>query len=119
MNRLTKLDGIGQYDLIRCFECSTEKSGDNLEHCGYCEDGWRAAIDRLAAYEDTGLEPEAIKKCFNEDAMMKLAAQYLGVTPDRLRELVEADSKMRVNDLYDEDGGEILKGGHHEAADNK
>lgn len=44
-------------------------------------------VDRLAAYEDTGLEPEDFKKVFNEDAVLNLAGQVLGVTPDRLREL--------------------------------
>ena len=60
MERLTKTDGIGQRDLIRCFDCSLEKAGENLEHCGYCEEGWQRALERLAAYEDTGLEPEEI-----------------------------------------------------------
>lgn len=48
-------------------------------------------IDRLAAYEDTGLEPEDIKRAFNEAAVLKLAGQALGITPDRLRELAQAD----------------------------
>ena len=43
--------------------------------------------DRLAAYEDTGLEPET----FTEDALLILTGQLLGVTPDRLRELAQAD----------------------------
>lgn len=29
--------------------------------------------DRLAAYEDTGLEPEDLKRAFNEDDVLKLA----------------------------------------------
>ena len=33
--------------------------------------------DRLAAYEETGLEPEDMKKAFNEDATLKLAGQIL------------------------------------------
>lgn len=48
-------------------------------------------IARLAAYEDTGLEPEDLKKPFNEDAILKLAAQYLKTTPDHLKELVQAE----------------------------
>lgn len=47
-------------------------------------------VDRLAAYEDTGLEPEDIKRVFNEDAILKLAGAVLGVTSDRLRELAQA-----------------------------
>ena len=50
-------------------------------------------IDRLAAYEDTGLEPEDLKRAFNEDAGLKLAGQAVGITPERLRELVQADNE--------------------------
>ena len=78
-----------------------------MERYTYFENGkWRLRVgdteyagpwvDRLAAYEDTGLEPEDFKKAFNEDAVVKLAAQALGTTPDRLRELVEADNEWRV-----------------------
>ena len=42
------------------------------------------AANRLAAYEDTGLEPEDLKKAFNETAILKLAAQALSTTPDHL-----------------------------------
>ena len=52
-------------------------------------------IDRLAAYEDTGLEPEDIKQVCTEEAILKLAGQLLGITPDRLRELAEADREGR------------------------
>ena len=53
-------------------------------------------VERLAAYEDTGLTPEEIKAPFTEDTMINLAAQALGVEPSRLRELVEADKDGRV-----------------------
>ena len=53
-------------------------------------------IERLAAYEDTGLTPEEIKAPLTEDAMINLAAQALGVEPSRLRELAEADKDGRV-----------------------
>lgn len=52
-------------------------------------------IDRLAAYEDTGLEPEDLKRAFNEDDVLKLAGQALGITPERLRELAQADREGR------------------------
>ena len=93
MERLTKIDGCGQNDLVRCFDCGPEKAGENLENCGYCSEGWQRALNRLAAYEDTGLDPEDFKKAFNEDALLKLTAQYLGTTPDRLRSLVEAEKE--------------------------
>lgn len=49
------------------------------------------AVKRLGHYEDTGLEPEDIKKEFNEDAILKLAAQALGTTLDHLRDLIRAE----------------------------
>lgn len=51
---------------------------------------------RLKAYEDTGLTLEAIKSALTETAVMNLAAQALGMKPDRLRELAEADRDGRV-----------------------
>ena len=51
---------------------------------------------RLAAYEDTGLEPEDMKRAFNEDAILKLAGQALGMSPDRLRELAQAEKEGRL-----------------------
>lgn len=56
---------------------------------------WQAC-NRLAAYEDTGLEPEDLTRVFNEEAILKLAGQVLGTTPDRLRELAQADREGRV-----------------------
>lgn len=61
-------------------------------------------INRLAAHEDTGLEPEDFKKVFNEDAILKLAAQCLETTPDRLRELVQAERGWAA-------GGAAVQGG--------
>ena len=52
-------------------------------------------VERLAAYEDTGLTPEEIKAPFTEDTMINLAAQALGVEPSRLREIAEADKDGR------------------------
>ena len=51
--------------------------------------------NRLSAYEDTGLEPEDIKQAFTEETALKLAGQSLGITPDRLRELAQADREGR------------------------
>ena len=59
--------------------------------------GWKSGgIERLAAYEDTGLEPEDLKKAFNETAILKLAAQALSTTPDHLRELLQAEQDGRL-----------------------
>ena len=71
------------YYLICSGNCETLNCGD----CGILD----KIVDRLATYEDTGLEPEDFKRAFNEDAVLKLAGQALGITPDRLRELAQAD----------------------------
>ena len=49
----------------------------------------------LQAYKDTGLEPEDFKRAFHEDAVLKLTGQALGIAPDRLRELAQADREGR------------------------
>lgn len=77
MKRLTYFDG-GKWRL---------KIG-NTEYSG-------KTVDRLAAYEDTGLEPEDFKRAFHEDAVLKLAGQALGIAPDRLRKLAQADREGR------------------------
>ena len=53
-------------------------------------------VDRLAAYEEAGLEPEDFKRAFSEDTILKLAGQALGITPDRLRELAQADKDGKI-----------------------
>ena len=75
------------YYLICSGNCETLNCGD----CGILD----KIVDRLAAYEDTGLEPEDFKRAFNEAAVLKLAGQALGITPDRLRELAQADKEGR------------------------
>ena len=57
-------------------------------------------VDRLAVYEETRLEPEDMKKVFNEDATLKLDGQILGVTPGRLRELAQA-YRLLGNTVYE------------------
>ena len=97
MERYTYFDG-GKW---RLKIGDTEYSGD-----------W---VERLAAYEDTGLEPEDMKRAFNEDAVLKLAGQALGMSPDRLRELAQAKKKGRLvvlpcdvgDKLYDVTLGEV------------
>ena len=56
------------------------------------------AVLKLAAYEDTGFEPQEIKSLQAEwQANLKVLESYreLGVPVDRLRELVEADRDGR------------------------
>ncbi len=73
-----------------CLGCGFEH-GCSVHGCAVIH----AAVNRLAAYEETRLEPEDMKKAFNEDATLKLAGQILGVTPGRLRELAQADREGR------------------------
>lgn len=75
MERLTYFDG-GKWRL---------KIGDT-EYSG-------AWVDRLAAYEDTGLEPEEIRNQL--ESMLDAVALYFETTPDRLRELAQADREGR------------------------
>ena len=104
MERLTKVDGCGQNDLIRCFDCNLEKAGENLENCGYCEEGWRKALDRLAAYEDTGLEPKEIERIVDaygrgltlRDEVSQRIELIRDIGTDRLREIVEAERDGRL-----------------------
>lgn len=55
--------------------------------CGNCP--IKKAFDKLAAYEDTGLEPEYIKGFFTEDVVLNLAGDILGVSADRLQEMTQ------------------------------
>lgn len=75
MKRLTYFDG-GKWRL---------KIGDT-EYSG-------EAVDRLAAYEDTGLEPGEIEKIKQdvEDGYLKSTARRYGIDVSRLRELAQAD----------------------------
>ena len=72
--------------------------------------GWKSGgIDRLAAYEDTGMEPEDLKKAFNETAILKLAAQALNTTPDHLCDLLQAEQDGRMAVLPVKKGTKIFR----------
>ena len=78
----------------------TEKLRYVLEDCIDCispiqQEVINKAVDRLDAYEKTGMAPEDFERAFNEAAILKLAGQALGITPDRLRELAQADKEGR------------------------
>ena len=55
-----------------------------------------ALVQRLAAYENTGLTPEDIKSALTEDAVLKLAGEVLGVESDRLRELAAREKAAKI-----------------------
>lgn len=93
MERLTKIDGIGENEMIRCFDCTPEKSGYSLEKCGYCEH-WKKVLDRLAAYEDTGLTPEQAGQI--NDSLAQIVQIIGDSSLDRLRELARAEKEGRL-----------------------
>lgn len=96
MERLTEWNG-GQTRHAyypRCFKEPCYGSGCKIKDCPF----ETAVCERLAAYEDTGLEPEAV-----ETVKLALAAKHmvdletLNNTPiSRLVELAEADKDGRV-----------------------
>ena len=94
MERMTERSESGHAYYPQCFKEPCEGVGFEIEQCKFSE----AACDRLAAYEDTGLEPEAV-----ETVKLALCAKHmvdletLNNTPiSRLVELAEADKDGRV-----------------------
>lgn len=105
MERLTKREN-GHAHYQRCFEepcggmgCRTEDCEFNVEIC-----------ERLAAYEDTGLEPEQCAEYAKADReghyIVLRDAEQEGVK--RLRELAEADKEGRVAVLPCKPDGSML-----------
>ena len=88
MERLTVFDG--EFWVHKNFPPVGEDTIDEFIDCV------KELAARLAAYEDTGLKPEDMKRAFNEDAVLKLAGQALGMSPDRLRELAYAEKDGRL-----------------------
>ena len=97
MERLTKRDTDGQV-MMDCEKCKadwTGKHGQPMVDCTalYCRNRVKS---RLAAYEDTGLEPGEVHSMWGEwDAMMSVL-NSIGGGYDRLRELAEADKDGRL-----------------------
>lgn len=84
MERYTEnhYDGNGYY-LICSGNCETLNCGD----CGILD----KIVDRLAAYEETGLEPEEVRRCLEfEDICLD---EY--IKHERLHELAQADREGR------------------------
>lgn len=103
MERLTERDENGF--VISGIETNTENGNYDIWDCDWLE----KCLDRLAAYEDTGLEPEEIKEAYQkgwQKAIDEIAyeeqagtilvenpllAEYIKLGPiDRLRELAQA-----------------------------
>ncbi len=60
MGKMTKLNGIGEYELQACFDCGNGCGPDN-ENCGNCQKSLDA-YQRLGEYESTGLTPEEVDR---------------------------------------------------------
>lgn len=98
MERLTMIDGRGNDELARCMDCGLEKAGADLENCGMCEEGWQRALKRLAAYEDTGLEPEEIKDMADnaETRLLTWFESRYGYPAGELMRILEAKQEGRL-----------------------
>ena len=101
MERLTKRDTDGQA-MMDCQKCEADWTGKHckpMANCTalYCRNRLK---DRLAAYEDTGLEPEKVlpKDKADEIALklMRIADLESLCSYDRLRELAEADRNHQI-----------------------
>jgi hypothetical protein len=99
MERLTKpvTDGQAMVDCEKCKADWTGKHGKSMVDCTplYCRNRLK---NRLAAYEDTGLEPEsveALKLSMMGKAISEIT-EFDGFPIDRLRELAKADKDGRV-----------------------
>lgn len=95
MERLTKREN-GHTHYPRCFEEPCGGMGCRTEDCEF-----KAEIcERLAAYEDTGLEPEEVLPKDNADEialkLIRLADLESLCNYTRLRELAEADKDGRL-----------------------
>lgn len=80
----------------RCAKVSSDLCHE-YNDCFYCPQ-YVKMVDRLAAYEDTGLEPEEINELLLKVATLEtIESMYDGLgNPDHLRELVQADQDGRL-----------------------
>ena len=121
MERLTMIDGCGNDELARCMDCGLEKAGADLENCGMCEEGWQRALKRLAAYEDTGLEPEDIKELYTDD-VVELAKMFRKMIEsgeiNHLKDLLQAEQDGRLVVLPCGTDVNLIRDGHSYKADH-
>lgn len=88
MERLTEKHYLGTDHYMKCFDnCDVDMD------CIDCP-SFDRLVERLAAYEDTGLEPEEID--MDHEAAETLRQLCRGCDLDRLEELAEADKDERV-----------------------
>lgn len=94
MERLTRRSDTGHAYYPRCFEEPCGGDGCKIKDCLFDN----TICERLAKYEDTGLEPESVEAL--KLSMMGKAisgiTEFEGLPIDRLRELAEADKDGRL-----------------------
>lgn len=56
----------------------------------------RQVWEKLKAYEDLGLEPEAYKKALVPETVVQMAASILGVTPEWMHDVVQLAKENRL-----------------------
>lgn len=110
MERLTKHSKQTSHENGIC--CTHFRGPECLEVGGNCAMNckWEeAAWSRLAAYEDTGLEPREVSAIVKEwSDLCTVIGECGGI--DRLRELAEADKNGRMeNPLKEENGPDIAE----------
>ena len=79
-------------DNLECREVCQRQEDKGCKDCPIAK-----AFDRLAAYEDTGLEPEAVEhlKLASMGRAVAEITEFEGIPSDRLRELAQADREGR------------------------
>lgn len=114
MDRYTKRIEDG-HAVVDCEKCKEETKKYGFEYCSvlYCRNRLK---DRVADYEDTGLEPHEIKRIVDEyghcHTLRTSSAERLEIIreipTERLRELVEADRDGRAVVLPCKVGDELF-----------
>ena len=90
MERLTEKHYLGTDHYMKCSgSCNVDMD------CIDCP-SFDCLVERLAAYEDTGLTPEEVLSMSGEWCAMMSVLNSIGGGYDRLRELAEADKEGRL-----------------------
>lgn len=90
MERLTEKHYLGTDHYMKCSgNCNVDMD------CIDCP-SFDCLVERLAAYEDTGLTPEEVLSMSGEWCAMMSVLNSIGGGYDRLRELAEADKEGRL-----------------------
>lgn len=115
MERLTKRleDGQAVMDCAACGVSWHKKRKKDIPYCTalFCRNRLK---ERLAAYEDTGLEPEEIKNALDVNDIIP----EINVTVDRIRELIQAEQDGRLVVLPCGTDAKLIRDGYTFKADH-